>query len=412
MPLFLALALLQAAAPPGDSALRAALREARLPVRPTADGRLGGPGGALLAREVAAAQFLLVGEEHGVDAIPGVVAALLREAAPHGYRYFGIEVGWQVARELNRLALTPDVAAGVAAFGRAHPPGVPFFNLRQEAELLGDAVALLGGSPDVLWGLDYDIMADRWLLPRLRAAAPAPAARTAVDRAVAHADSLFARALATRNPGAVMMFGGTDSVFRALRLALTPAPGSEADHALWLMEETLAINRLWVTGRTLESNARRGRLMKRQLARALAAARPAGAPLPRAAFKFGASHMMRGLSFTGIYDVGTTLAELAALEGGDSFHLWVLGGPGSRRAQVDPTVFRYGPVTGELDRTPALAALRAEAPADGWTLFDLRPLRPRARQLLNDPALVRIVFGFDAVLVLGGSGPATPLGEP
>lgn len=405
--LMLAVALQAQVAQGVDSALQAAIRAGRHRVT-LADGRLGGPGGELLRREVAGAQFVLVGEEHGVAEIPAVVGALVRDAAGAGYRHFGIEVGAQLAREMNRMAMGPGAVDRIAAFCREHPPGIPFYALREEAELAAAAVAAMGNRPDVLWGLDYDIIADRWLLPGLRAAVPTAEGRAAVDAVIADADQRYARAMEQKDPRLIMMFGGPDSTFPALRRAVGPAPGSEADLMLELLEETLAINRLFLTGRNYESNDRRGRFTKRQLGRALAAAR-AGGELPRAIFKFGASHMMRGQTFTNIFDVGGTLAELAALEGRPTFHLWVTGGPGSRRAQVDPTVFKYVPVPGDLDRTASLAPLRAEAPAGEWTLFDLRPLRSRARELRLAPALSQVVFGFDVVLILGGSSPSTPL---
>ena len=366
--------------------------------------------GVLLLRETSAAQFVLIGEEHGVAEVPKLVAAVVRHGAAQGYRFFGIEVGAQMARELNQMALSPDITKRVDQFTRDRPPGIPFVTLREEAELLGAAVAAMGNRPDVLWGLDYDIVADRWLLPRLRESSATPAARRALDDAIALSDTLLARALRERNPGLAMMFGGSDSVFTALRAALAPADGSEADEALALMEETLAINQLFVSRRGLESNERRGRLMKRQLARALAGSRMEGS-LPRAVFKFGASHMMRGRTLTNIFDMGNTLAELAALEGRSSFHVFVLGGPGSQHAQMDPTVFQYKPAPGDLDRIPALATVAAESPADQWTLFDVRQLRARARSLTSDPAVLQILFGFDVVVILGGSTPSTSLGS-
>ncbi len=50
--------------------------------------------------------------------------------------------------------------------------------------------------------------------------------------------------------------------------------------------------------------------------------------------------------------------------------------------------------------------------ASGFTLIDLRPLRPllsAARTKTADPELMRIVYGFDAVLVLTGSHPSRML---
>jgi hypothetical protein len=408
----LLLSLGQAAAPTqaADSALRDALRPHRHPIGLDPSWRLTGTGGDLVLREGAAAQFVLVGEEHGVAEIPVLTAALARALAPAGYRHFAIEIGAELATRLNQLAMGPGAESRLAQFSRDHFPGVPFYALREEASLLAVTVAAMGSRPDVLWGLDYDIVGDRWAMRRLREIAPNPGARAAADAAIRLADSLVDRALARKNPGLIMMFGGSDSVFRALRDAYRPGAGSEADRHLSLMQETLAINQLWIAGRALASNERRGRLMKAQLAGYLNRAVPRDS-LPRVLFKFGASHMMRGRTLTNIFDVGGTAAELAELHGGRTFHLLVVGGPGSRHAQVDPTTFLYREMPGDLSSgsLAALGPLATELLPEGWTLFDLRPLRPGADRLTQDARLTQIIFGFDAVAILAGSGPSHSL---
>ncbi|MGE0551787.1 MAG: hypothetical protein AB7R55_00020 [Gemmatimonadales bacterium] len=402
------LALALAQAPASDSALRAELRANRHPLAlGEASLQLSGSGGDLLVAEGKAAQFFLVGEEHGVAEIPLLTAALVRALAPAGYGRLGIEIGWALADTVNTLVAGPGGEARLAAFSGRHRPGVPFYHLRGEARLLAVAVEAMGGGRDVLWGLDYDIIADRWWLARLRDLAPTPAARAAATRAIAMTDSLLAAALDQKNPGLIQMFGGSDSLFRALREAYRPAPGSDVDRMLAFMSETLAINRLFMTGEGYESNDRRGRLMKTELARYLATV--PGDTLPRAIFKFGASHMMRGRTYTNIFDVGGTLSELAELRGHRSFHLLVMGGAGSDHAQIDPTTFTYRPVPTELsNQQHALAPMVAEALPDGWTLFDLRPLRRRLAQLTRHPRLTQVIFGFDALAILTGSRPATP----
>ncbi len=83
----------------------------------------------------------------------------------------------------------------------------------------------------------------------------------------------------------------------------------------------------------------------------------------------------------------------------------VLPGAGAPHAQFDPSAWRYNPVVAD-GYNGGLAAITAAAFEDGFTLIDLRPLRPlvtasRARNL--DQELVRVVHGFDAALVMSGS---------
>jgi hypothetical protein len=55
-----------------------------------------------------------------------------------------------------------------------------------------------------------------------------------------------------------------------------------------------------------------------------------------------------------------------------------------------------------------LAPVAAQALPAGWTVFDLRPLRPAlsAGRFRVDEELRRTIFGFDALVVLTGSTPA------
>lgn len=399
----------QQAAP--DTALAAALQRNRHTLALAPDGRLEGPGARLLLEAGRESQFFLVGEDHGIAEVPQLTAALFRGLAPAGYRHLAIETGEAAASALNRAALRGDTA--MASFVDRHWPGVPFYTLREESRLLTDAVRAAGGRTDVLWGLDYDILADRYALLRLREIAPTPAARAAADRAVAVADSMLRSALQAKNLVGVMMFTGPDSVVAALRPAYAPAPGSEADRIIEEMEQTLRINAHQVGRRYHEANTGRGRVMKTRFLRRYREAVAAGDTLPRAMFKFGANHAMRGHSFVRFFDLGNAVHELAEMNGGRAFGLLALGGRGTEQAGIDPTTFGYAPRP--VDEPAWAKPLYDAADPAAWTLYDLRPLRlPLAAGRLGDvhPGLARVIDGFDAVVILSGSGPSTSMAGP
>ena len=111
-----------------------------------------------------------------------------------------------------------------------------------------------------------------------------------------------------------------------------PDPDPESALALDVIQETLAINQLFLTNHNWESNERRAQLNRRNFLRHWNEARTGGSA-QRVMFKFGASHMIRGLR-------------------------------------------------------------------------PLRPLFSAARTKKSDPELMRIVHGFDAILVLTGSRPS------
>lgn len=85
-----------------DTALTRLLVANRHPIR-LVNGRLEESGGRLLIDEGKSARFYLVGEEHGVAELPGVVEALLSELRPAGYNTFAIEVSPLQGQRLDSL---------------------------------------------------------------------------------------------------------------------------------------------------------------------------------------------------------------------------------------------------------------------------------------------------------------------
>lgn len=394
-----------------DSALAAALTRARQTFDLRSDGTLTGDGARLLIEGGRAAQFFLLGEEHGVAEIPKLAAALFRALAPTGYRHLAIETGDALASRLNALVLEADPEAAVKRFSETYWPGVPFYTLREEAGLLAAAVSAAGRRPDVLWGLDYDIVGDRYALRRLRDIAPNARARAAADRVIALADSMLDAALEAENPSAIFMFASPDTALESLRTAYAPASGSEAEHILALLETTLRINRDFAEGRNYESNVARAENLKRQFLRHYLPAARSGRP-PRVMLKFGTNHVLRGRNFTNTFDLGTLAYELAEVHGGTAFNVMVVPGRGARVAQFDPRTFGYSPAPVQFGTGHWARPLLDLADSVRWTVYDLRALRPvlhAGRVGSVPPQLAQVIFGFDAFVVLAGSGPAESL---
>lgn len=387
-----------------QDSLTAMLRANAHPMQAGADGRLSGAGAELLLAAGRDAQFFLIGEEHGVAEIPLVAAGLFRELAPAGYRHLAIETGEFMAAELNRRVLADTTGAAFAAFQRDYFPGAPFYRWREDAALLRTAVHAAGGRDDVLWGLDYDIVADRYTLRRLRDIAPNPRARAAAESVIARSDSALQQALATQNPGLLMMFGGADDWYAPLREAYAPEPGSEADRIISLMQTTREINGLFGSRQGYQSNLQRALLNKRQFRRYLDAATARDGRMPRVMMKFGSSHMVRGRSFTEVFDLGTLASEIADVHGSRSFGVLMLGGAGTTHAVIDPRVFRS--VEAPVETDGWVQPFYDAADPQRWTVFDLRPIRARIPRLGTLPDdMLKVLYGFDAVVILSGSGP-------
>ena len=374
------------------------------------DGSFSGPGWDLLLAEGRKSRFFLVGEEHGVAEIPALVRELFRALAPAGYRNLAIEISPPMAKAIDGIVRGPDGVANLAKFFAANPPGVAFFPLQEEAELLAAVRAAVPGGEPVLWGLDYEVAADRYLLDGLRRRAPEGPARAAAEALQQKSADAWKTLNETHNPAAFFSFSNPPEVFADLRKAW-PDPDPESAVVLDVLQETLAINQLFLTGRGWESNDLRARLNRRAFLRSWNEARVKG-EAPRVLFKFGASHMLRGRNMSEVFDIGNLASEIAEAEGSQSFHVLVVGGAGTEHAIFNPVKLAYEPAPVELAAEKAFQPIFSQALPEGFTLIDLRPLRPllsSARTQIADPELMRIVHGFDAILILTGSRPSRML---
>ncbi|MES1240554.1 MAG: hypothetical protein ABUT39_02950 [Acidobacteriota bacterium] len=378
------------------------------------NGAFSGPGWDLLLEEGRKSRFFLVGEEHGVAETPAVVRELFKALQPAGYRHLALEISAPMAEVLDATAQGPDGLNRLASFFKDNPPGVAFFTLQEEAELLVAARAAVpdvpGTTQPVLWGLDYDVTSDRFLLDRVRGKAPQGPARDAAEALWQKSAAAWKALNETKNPAMFFSFSAKPEVLDDLRRAW---PGADPQSALALdvIGETLAINQLFGANRGWESNERRARLNRRMFLKHWDEVRKED-PEPHVMLKFGASHMIRGRNVSEVFDLGSLASEIAAAEGSQSFHVLVVGGAGTQHAIFNPVALAYEPAPVDLVEEEGLQTIAAQALPEGFTLIDLRPLRPllsAGRTKTADPELMRIVHGFDAMLILTGSHPSRML---
>jgi hypothetical protein len=370
----------------------------------TFDGKaFGGPAWDLILKEARASEFVLLGEEHGTAQIPVFARELFLALRPAGFDTLGIEISPPIAQDLDRAA--QGGVAGIAEFVKAWPPGPAFYFWQTEAELIAAVRAAAPKGHEALWGLDYEVTGDRRLIARLKAKAPA-SAKPAMATLEAASTGAWATWAKTHNPGQLFTFSGDPALVRAVRAAW-PRPDADAARILTTLEETLEINRLY-PGQGWASNERRARFMRANLVAHLNAATAQGRR-PKVLFKMGETHMMRGPSTTGNFDVGSLIAEAAVLRGGRSFSMIVGAGPKSRHGVFNPSNMSVADAPGDmLDDFMGLGFLTAPTAGQGPVLIDLRPLRAllssqvRLAEFANSEA-VRAVFAFDTLLIWNGS---------
>jgi erythromycin esterase-like protein len=373
--------------------------------------RFSGPGWDLVEAEARSSEFVLLGEEHGTAEIPKLAGALFAAIRPAGFDTLGIEISPQIAEDLDRAARSG--VEGIKAFADEYPPGPAFYFWRTEAELIASVRASTTKDRPALWGIDYEVTGDRRLIARLRQKAPV-AARPALEALDAASQKAWATWRSTHNPGALFTFSGDPELVRVVRKAW-PKPDEDVLGILHTLEETLEVNRRF-PGRFWESNERRSQLMRANLRAYLDHAARQGRR-PKVMFKMGETHMMRGVTTTGNFDVGSMIVEAAELRGGKAFSVIAGGGRGSFHGVLNPTNMTTAPApVSMLDDFMGLGFLTAAVTAPGPQVVDLRPLRPivaneKRLKTLNNPEGVRAIFAFDALLIWNGTTPAQMLRE-
>jgi hypothetical protein len=123
--------------------------------------------------------------------------------------------------------------------------------------------------------------------------------------------------------------------------------------------------------------------------------------------RFGRNHLHRGYDRRGVSTLGNFLAELAVVEGIESFHLAAFGAGGQvylRSKTVDAD---------ERQDDPAFALLASLARYPE-TVFDLRPMRAILHRMPEgdrSPALKSLVYwadSYDAIICYRQVSPAAP----
>jgi hypothetical protein len=348
------------------------------------------------------AQFLLIGEEHGIAENPKLVAQLFTTLVADGYGRLAIEVSPPMAATLDEVAQDSGIEGLRDLF--ASPGGEPaFFGMREEAELIAAARDALPNATEVLWGLDYEIASDRPLLRQLQSMQRPPQTDQPLDTLIAASDRAWAKYEETGNPQYIFSFSGDPALVEAVRDAW-PEPGDATQQILDTLQSTLEINRSWVQGRAWESNARRAALLRSNFLRHWHRARENGST-PKVMVKLGANHVVRGRNHTGTFDLGTLLPEIAAIEGARSTSVLVLPGKGALTAVLNPSSWTYEPMSAKDNYAQGIDILTDAVYADAFTLIDLAALRPIVASRINEYGVdvARIVHGFDMLLVMSGS---------
>lgn len=391
-----------------DTALLDKLQASRLAI--TLDqGTLAGPGAAPLLQASRQAQYVLLGEDHGVAEIARFSSAYFNALAPAGFTTLVTESGAVVASALEGMLKRADAVTAIARFDAAYPDAVAFYTMRQEAQMLA-GFAQAAGPRFEHWGIDQEFIgAAKYLIARMLAQPLNPAARAKLE-ALRQMDAVAAqKAAATGNPMEYLMLSASDEDLASLRPLLA---GPKEQTALGLLDALLESRAIYrksaskAPGDRDLSNQMRLALLKRTLGSRL------GAREQKLVVKVGANHAYKGINPLNNRDIGNFLAERAEGQGRTSLHLIVLAAKGQQlRFAGAGKPHQPAPVE---PGSSAFKLLVSAGGTDGsWSLFDLRSLRPGVRKLAaGDIDLLNLINGYDFALIIPEGSASTQLTTP
>jgi hypothetical protein len=290
-------------------------------------GKLTGQGAGDIRSSLGTAQFVLIGEDHGLAEIPAFSTALFDELVPLGYKNLVIEVGPMAGRELNRIVHQPDPDVAIQAYEERYPFSLAFYNMREEFDFLKHARNAAGPKFHVV-GIDQELMgASKLLLETVLSKHLHDEASAPLHLLMEHEQTAYAEAGKTGNPMQLYMMTADRREIERVRDQLLKMNDAESAGLLSsLLESRDVYQRL--SSSQLASNTTRALLMKRNwiTERAVDAH---GVP-EKAVFKFGANHIMKGLNIVNSREIGNYVAEIADGLNRPSVHILIVATKGNQ----------------------------------------------------------------------------------
>src|SRR5271165_2721541 len=313
-----------------NAAFTDALKKNRVAIS-VQDGKLAGPSAEVLRAALADAQFVALGEDHGIRQVPDFAAALCAELAPHGFHHMGLEVGPYVAPEIEKMARSADGPKQLAEFEKKYPETIAFYNWQEEFAMLQKCETAASPGHMTIWGLDQEFMgATSFLADKILATNPGPEAKAAVETLWKEASEARAAAAKSGNPGDLFMMTAKQEELDHLRDLLKKQAKPDAQNLFNAILVSREIYQKNMTGDYYNSNRQRALLMKKNFSEPFAASSQSNGVLPKVFFKFGAYHMFRGINPLHSSELGNLIGEAAEANQLKSVHILIVGVKGEQ----------------------------------------------------------------------------------
>lgn len=373
----------------------AAIKAQVQPIARSSTGTFSGPAWDALVADGAAAQFVVVGEQHGSGDIARFEAALHRALAGRGFTHSALEVGPYSTRFAETLIRSGPGKLQDFIHAPNHGFTIPFLFFKEEAEM---AEQMVRSSPDrqqALFGLDQEFVgATPILASELRALARTDRQRQAVAQfeAAGASDPLLIGKLSDAQVGAL------DTAF---------AGNARAEAIVEAMRVSARIYRPFVLsqGTAYAANLERENYMKLNFVRQFEAARKRNGKAPKVFFKFGGYHGMRGISGTNVPALTNFVADWGLAQGYGLVNMMVdcIGGQA-----MNPQTNTPEPCESYFGADSIIRQTVANGPP--VQIVDLRALRPLLTKMKIDDASRTVILAFDYYVAIKDGAAATPLG--
>ena len=376
------------------------------------EGRLAGTGLPVLQKALAGAQFVLIGEDHGIAQIPQFAGAVCDLIGSQGFRTMAVETGPLAANELQHWIAADSGRASLIDFETKFPETIAFYNFQEEYDLLTHCARDAQGGNFRLWGLDQELMgASGLILTRILETHPGQQAADEAQRLLQKNNDAHAAAVKSGSPGDIFMMTTSDDELNNLK-DLLHKEGNPASQAL--IEALIKSRDIYqknMNGSGYESNRERALLMKSNFVTDYKQAVQADGAPPKVLLKFGAWHMYKGINPLRNNDMGNFVTELADGQGATSLHIAILGVKGSQlRFAGIGRPYQPGDFNLAEDKDSDFLFLKPmfdNLESAGWTMFDLRGLRKGFQSLEPvDKEMERIIFGYDLLVLIPNATPS------
>ncbi|WP_157473042.1 hypothetical protein [Eudoraea adriatica] len=353
-----------------------------------------GEGWEYIKRKTINSKNILVGEDHFSNEIPVFVKALTDITS---FDNFYIEVDPYSTRILEK-SLKEYSDSERQKFNAVYGELFSFYSMEPEYKLLehiaNNGINLLGSDQIVMY-------ADRLIVQDLMTRSKNPSAKEIYSKIIEKSLIEFERFHeVTKNP--LTMYFMTSEFLDDINKLEALVLSEEEDMIIADMKESVTIYKE-------QNHRKRVRLILNQLMKDYPEWKNS-----KNLFKYGANHMARGESFLTTFDIGNMVANITESNYQESFHIMIIGESGALGSPFKS--FPPNPI--DIENGFYLSYLKPFfniTKGTNWKMFNLIPLRKmveRRKLQLDNINLLRVIKGFDILVIVPEVTPAKLLTTP